>query len=57
MEAMKNIFDQDSIDQIILILSSILLLGNIKFDLWEMDDSAILNSSSIETSHKIASLL
>lgn len=54
---MKNLFSEAQINEIFKILSAILLIGNIKFDLREMDDSAVLSKQSVDTAKKVASLL
>ena len=57
LTSMKNIFKHEQTDEIFRILSAILHIGNLKFDLNEMDDSGKLNHDSIETATKISDLL
>jgi len=54
---MWNIFEENVILEIFQILSAILLIGNIKFDLWEMDDSAILTKDSVLIAKTVSELL
>lgn len=54
---MRNIFEENVILEIFHVLSAILLIGNIKFDLREMDDSAILTKDSALLAKTVSELL